>query len=175
VIFSRRPLRRLAVDAREQARSRILTILRLLARLAADRNDDESASRTSANSWNAIPTTRRLVSSHRRAAGLAPSRRGAPALRGLRQANGELDVVPVAWRMPRAGDLKGHLGATQRLASDSRGRANLRRPASRGLRWPRRKGRCHSRLRGVVDDVGTDCGHVSQRPGAPGRSAELVE
>jgi ATP/maltotriose-dependent transcriptional regulator MalT/DNA-binding SARP family transcriptional activator len=34
-----------AVDAREEARSRILTILRLLARLAAERNDDEAATR----------------------------------------------------------------------------------------------------------------------------------
>jgi ATP/maltotriose-dependent transcriptional regulator MalT len=32
-----------AVEAREEARSRLLTILRLLARLAADRGDDESA------------------------------------------------------------------------------------------------------------------------------------
>jgi ATP/maltotriose-dependent transcriptional regulator MalT/DNA-binding SARP family transcriptional activator len=33
-----------AVDAREEARSRLVTVLRLLARLAADRGDDESAS-----------------------------------------------------------------------------------------------------------------------------------
>ena len=32
-----------AVEAREEARSRLFTILRLLARLAADRGDDESA------------------------------------------------------------------------------------------------------------------------------------
>jgi len=32
-----------AVDAREEARSRLLTVLRLLARFAADRGDDESA------------------------------------------------------------------------------------------------------------------------------------
>jgi ATP/maltotriose-dependent transcriptional regulator MalT/DNA-binding SARP family transcriptional activator len=32
-----------AVEAREEARSRLLTVLRLLARLAADRHDDESA------------------------------------------------------------------------------------------------------------------------------------
>src|SRR5450755_708249 len=33
-----------AVEAREEARSRLLTVLRLLARLAAGRGDDESAS-----------------------------------------------------------------------------------------------------------------------------------
>jgi DNA-binding SARP family transcriptional activator len=86
-----------AVDAREEARSRILTILRLLARLAADRNDDETATRYlgqllerdpyDEDAWLALIAGQLHLRRH----GEARRRYAAYAKR-----MGELDVVPVA-------------------------------------------------------------------------------
>lgn len=86
-----------AVEAREQARSRLLTVLRLLARLATDRGDDESAGQYlgqllerdpyDEDAWLALIAgqlrLRRHGEARRRYAGYA-------------RRMGELDVVPVA-------------------------------------------------------------------------------
>jgi DNA-binding SARP family transcriptional activator/ATP/maltotriose-dependent transcriptional regulator MalT len=86
-----------AVDAREQARSRLLTILRLLARLAADRGDEESAGQHLSqllerepydeDAWLALIAGQLRLRRH----GEARRRYAAYARR-----MGELDVVPVA-------------------------------------------------------------------------------
>jgi ATP/maltotriose-dependent transcriptional regulator MalT/DNA-binding SARP family transcriptional activator len=86
-----------AVDAREQARSRLLTILRLLARLATDRGDEESAGQHlgqllerepyDEDAWLALIAGQLRLRRH----GEARRRYAAYARR-----MGELDVVPVA-------------------------------------------------------------------------------
>ncbi len=86
-----------AVDAREEARSRLLSVLRLLARLAADRGDDESAGQYlgqllerepyDEDAWLALIAGQLRLRRH----GEARRRYAAYARR-----MGELDVVPVA-------------------------------------------------------------------------------
>jgi ATP/maltotriose-dependent transcriptional regulator MalT/DNA-binding SARP family transcriptional activator len=86
-----------AVGAREEARSRLLTILRLLARLASDRGDDESAGQHlgqllerdpyDEDAWLALIAGQLRLRRH----GEARRRYAAYARR-----MGELDVVPVA-------------------------------------------------------------------------------
>ncbi len=86
-----------AVEAREEARSRILMVLRLLARLAADRGDDESAGQYlgqllerepyDEDAWLALIAGQLRLRRH----GEARRRYVAYARR-----MGELDVVPVA-------------------------------------------------------------------------------
>jgi DNA-binding SARP family transcriptional activator len=86
-----------AVEAREEARSRLLTVLRLLARLATDRGDDESAGqylgqllerdRYDEDAWLALIAGQLRLRRH----GEARRRYAAYARR-----MGELDVVPVA-------------------------------------------------------------------------------
>jgi len=86
-----------AVEAREEARSRILTVLRLLARLAADRGDEESAGHFlgqllerepyDEDAWLALIAGQLRLRRH----GEARRRYVAYARR-----MGELDVVPVA-------------------------------------------------------------------------------
>ena len=86
-----------AVEAREEARSRLLMILRLLARLAAERGDDESASQYlgqllerepyDEDAWLALIAGQLRLRRH----GEARRRYAAYARR-----MGELDVVPVA-------------------------------------------------------------------------------
>ena len=86
-----------AVDAREEARSRLLTVLRLLARLAAERGDDESASQYlgqllerepyDEDAWLALIAGQLRLRRH----GEARRRYAAYARR-----MGELEVVPVA-------------------------------------------------------------------------------
>jgi ATP/maltotriose-dependent transcriptional regulator MalT/DNA-binding SARP family transcriptional activator len=86
-----------AVEAREEARSRLLTVLRLLARLATDRGDDESAGQYlgqllerdpyDEDAWLALIAGQLRLRRH----GEARRRYAAYARR-----MGELDVVPVA-------------------------------------------------------------------------------
>ena len=86
-----------AVEAREEARSRLLTVLRLLARLAADRGDDESAGQYlgqllerdpyDEDAWLALIAGQLRLRRHGEA-----RRRYAVYARRM----GELDVVPVA-------------------------------------------------------------------------------
>jgi DNA-binding SARP family transcriptional activator len=86
-----------AVEAREEARSRLLTVLRLLARLATDRGDDESAGQYlgqllerdpyDEEAWLALIAGQLCLRRH----GEARRRYAAYARR-----MGELDVVPVA-------------------------------------------------------------------------------
>jgi len=86
-----------AVEAREEARSRLITILRLLARLAADQGDDESAGQYlgqllerepyDEDAWLALIAGQLRLRRH----GEARRRYAAYARR-----MGELDVVPVA-------------------------------------------------------------------------------
>jgi ATP/maltotriose-dependent transcriptional regulator MalT/DNA-binding SARP family transcriptional activator len=86
-----------AVDAREEARSRLLTVLRLLARLAAERGDDESAGQHLSqllerepydeDAWLALIAGQLRLRRH----GQARRHYAAYARR-----MGELDVVPVA-------------------------------------------------------------------------------
>ncbi|HEY3734003.1 MAG TPA: BTAD domain-containing putative transcriptional regulator [Streptosporangiaceae bacterium] len=86
-----------AVEAREEARSRLLTVLRLLARLAADRGDDESAGQYlgqllerdpyDEDAWLALIAGQLRLRRH----GEARRRYAAYARR-----MGELGVVPVA-------------------------------------------------------------------------------
>jgi len=86
-----------AVEAREEARSRLLTVLRLLARLATDRGDDESAGqylgqllerdRYDEDAWLALIAGQLRLRRHGEA-----RRRYAAYARHM----GELDVVPVA-------------------------------------------------------------------------------
>ena len=86
-----------AVEAREEARSRLLTVLRLLARLAAERGDDESASQYlgqllerepyDEDAWLALIAGQLRLRRH----GEARRRYAAYARR-----MGELEVVPVA-------------------------------------------------------------------------------
>jgi len=86
-----------AVEAREEARSRLLTVLRLLARVAADRGDDESASQYlgqllerepyDEDAWLALIAGQLRLRRH----GEARRRYAAYARR-----MGELDIVPVA-------------------------------------------------------------------------------
>jgi len=86
-----------AVEAREEARSRLLTVLRLLARLAADQGDDEAAGQYlgqllerepyDEDAWLALIAGQLRLRRH----GEARRRYAAYARR-----MGELDVVPVA-------------------------------------------------------------------------------
>jgi len=86
-----------AVDAREEARSRLLTVLRLLARLATDRGDDESAGQYlgqllerdpyDEDAWLTLIAGQLRLRRH----GEARRRYAAYARR-----MGELDVVPLA-------------------------------------------------------------------------------
>ena len=86
-----------AVEAREEARSRLVTVLRLLARLAADQGDDESAGQYlgqllerepyDEDAWLALIAGQLRLRRH----GEARRRYAAYARR-----MGELDVVPVA-------------------------------------------------------------------------------